>query len=253
MISSVLPAVAHNYIVIDVANASNAESDNATAWFVDPVEGDGSAEERVTRGAGDVYRMSVSSFWIPTPTDPAVLALNEYWLCWNAPGVQYRSHASAETPAVFPMEVETTDDHRTKLTPVQGSVTMTEPREIRAGRLSIASPAADLSMRRVRYTAAVVFDGTTAVFALGAGHGVAAGDTIHPYSRGNAITLNSAFRRINPHGGVVASADATSVTVPCAGAASLTETIQVVVGSRWIRIPVTVCGLAVGVTNYTAP
>lgn len=243
----VIPAVYHNHLVLDVAQANNAESDNVLAWEIDLVR---PPQDPVTAGTGAVFRLTLYPFWVPTPAVPAATTLSEYWVGWSGINARYNGHANPSAHPQFPCEVQETDDRRTKLKPLAPVFVVPQPVSLGPGRLTISTPGSSLSHRRVRYTASVTYDGTDAVFTLGIGHGVAAGDTLHPYMQGSAGTRASAFVRIMPHGAVASAAGAATLTVPCAGAPALTETIQVVVGSRWIRVPLGIQGHVAGVTNY---
>lgn len=240
----VVPSVYTNHLIIDVADATNAETDHVTEYAVAPHFGRGGAIE----GTGEVYNVYMKGFWLPTPEDAAAASAGEYWVSWSALGNYYHGFPASGSHPVFPMVADSTDTTRTRVLPVAHSLTINNPVRLEPGLLSVCSAAAPLSLRQVRYTASCVYDGVNITITLGEGHGVVAGDIMHAYVKDRATAL-SQFARVCPHGSVVASVTSTAVVAPCSGAAGET-TIKVVVGSRWIRIPVTISSLYPQHTNY---
>lgn len=242
---AVVPSVYTNHMIIDVADATNAETDYVTEYAVSPHLG---PRRVAVEGTGEVYIVYMKGFWLPTPSDAAAASAGEYWVSWSALGTEYHGFPSSGSHPVFPMVVDSTDTTRTRVVPVAHSLTINNPVRLEPGLLSVCSAAAPLSLRQVRYTAACSYDGTNITITLGEGHGVVVGDIMHAYIKDRASAL-SQFARVCPHGSVVASVTPTTVVAPCAGGVG-EATIKVVVGSRWIRIPVTICSLYPKHTNY---
>jgi hypothetical protein len=256
---AVYPGVYDLYFVLDSAAAPEATGATKT-WTVEPI---GPRDLPEAGGAGDTYtnRMydfDFTGFTIPTPPAGAA-SMAEYWVCWGAPGTGYAgSHPSAGgagalavAPCVGAAHVDGLGLRHT-LSPRRLRFVQAIPNRLREAPFGIATPCGMLEMPRVRYRAAVTYDGANATLNLGVVHGIGATDSIHPYVRLFPTGASSLFAQTFPHGAAIASVTSTEVLVATTATGGA-DAVDVVVGSRWVRVPVHARGLVHRITNYTGP
>jgi hypothetical protein len=255
----VYPGVYDIYFVLDSAAAPEAAG-ATKVWTVEVLSARDLPE---AGGAGDTYtnRMydfDFTGFTIPTPPAGAV-ALGEYWLSWGAPGTGYAgAHPAVGTEGARALVPCVGGAHadglglRHTISPRRLRFVQAIPNRLTVAAFGVASPGGMIEMPRVRYRAAVTYDGVNATLALGAAHGITAADSIHPYTRLYPAGAGALFARTFPHGAAIASVTATEVLVATAATGGA-DALDVVVGSRWVRVPVHARGLVHRVTNFTGP
>lgn len=248
--SSPYPGVADIYTVLDFARAP--ESRRPSNFFtIDPAfslqPGGG---DFARAGAGQCFQLLVCGHaWIPSVANASVWG--EYWLVADSLGCNFLNFERG-LKAVAQFSIGETANFATSGVPRQrlvphGGHTLQYPTPLSTMRFSLAAPPGLVTFPQMVYAASVVYDGTKAVLTVGAGHGVPVGDYL--------VALSGHLRDEYPCGAPVIGPLAADATLEVASTrqAGTEARVEVIVGSRWVRIPVHFRSLVSRTTNFTAP
>jgi len=240
------PGVADIYVVLDFARAPEARR-ASSAFTLDPTVVAGSRAEFATAGGGQCFQFMLNGYaWIPTVSSAAVWG--EYWLVARGLGGRY-SNFERNLPATLQFSVAETASFgasgrtRARLVPM-GAQTLARPTTLDLMQFSLATPCGPVTFPQMVFPATVSYSGTAAVLEVGA-HDVPVGDVI--------VATSGLLQEDNPSGCAVTAVAGTSLEVASSRPAGLTERIEVIIGSRWIRLPAHFRSLVSRTTNFTAP
>lgn len=251
--TSPYPGVVDYYAVVDLAQSPEARR-ASSVFTIDPlaVARNGRAEI-AAEGAGLCFQIiTAGAVWLPAVSGAE--DWREYWLELDRVGTNYRGHErDLQTVAQYYVAETDADAFATsgttryRLAPHTSGVTLSRPTALHQLRLSWATPAGRIALPQMVYAAAISYDGATATLTVGAGHGVAVGDRL--------VALSGFLREDFPHGAEVTGPAMPGATLEVASArpAGASETADVVVGSRWVRVPLRFRSLVSQTTNFTAP
>lgn len=239
------PGVADIYTVLDFARAPEARRASAV-YTLDPTV-DEQKRRRVFAGSGQCFQFMLQGFvWVPTVAAAAVWG--EYWLIVNGLGGRFINF-ERDLPAALQLSVAETTAFgtsgltRARLLP-QGAQTLARPTAVDTMQFSFATPSGLITFPQMVFTAAITYDGAAATLTVGA-HDVPVGDVL--------VVSEGYLFADHPAGCVVAAVTGTTMTVASTRPAGTVETADVIIGSRWIRVPAHFRSLVSQTTNYTAP